>query len=96
MFKRSVTSIKDILLKNIRQQGLETPLLQRRLVEAWPIVAGPVISRYTVNVLIRNQTLFVYLNNPALRADLSMQRQVLVQRLNTHVGAQVIMDIRFL
>jgi len=32
---------------------------------------------------------------PALRADLSMQRQDFVKRLNEHVGAQVIADIRF-
>ena len=32
---------------------------------------------------------------PALRADLSMRRQEFVQRLNQHVGAQIIADIRF-
>jgi len=32
---------------------------------------------------------------PALRADLSMRRQEFVNRLNAHVGEQVISDIRF-
>ena len=58
-------------------------------------VAGPVIARYTTETYIYNQTLFVRLSNPALRADLSMQRQVLVQRLNDAVGERVIIDIRF-
>lgn len=95
MFKRDVQSIKDLIMKNLRQQGLETPLLQKRLVEAWSQVAGPVISGYTLNTYIKNQTLFVKLSSPALRADLSMRRQDFVNRLNHHVGTQVIYDIRF-
>ena len=79
----------------MREQGLETPLNQKRLVEAWPEVAGPVIARYTLNTYIYNQTLFVRLSNPALRSDLSMMRQELVKKLNDFVGEQVITDVRF-
>ena len=82
-------------MRNLRVQGLETPLLQRRIIEAWPTVAGPTVARFTKSVTIRNQTLCVSLTAPALRADLSMQRQELTTRLNAHVGAQVISDIRF-
>lgn len=95
MFKRDVKSIKDVLLHNLRQQGLETPLLQKRLVESWPVVAGEIIARYTTDVRIHNQTLYVSLSIPALRADLSMRRQEFVKKLNAHVGSQVIADIRF-
>lgn len=95
MFKRDVQSVKDLILRNLREQGLEMPLQQKRLVEAWPLVAGPVIARYTLNTYIYNQTLYVRLSNPALRADLSMRRQELTQRLNDYVGEQVITDVRF-
>lgn len=95
MFKRDVKNLKDLIMANLRSQGLETPLLQRRLMESWPQVAGPIIARYTLDVYISNQTLVVRLNNPALRHDLSMQRAEYVRRLNAHVGAQVIADIRF-
>ena len=95
MFRRNTTLIKEILLKNLREQGLETPLLQKRLIDAWPVVMGEAIARYTDNLRISNQTLFVHLTNPALRMELSMQRQDIVRRLNAHVGSQVIADIRF-
>lgn len=95
MFKRNIESLKDILLRNLREQGLETPLMQKRLVEAWSEVAGPVVARYTLNTYIYNQTLFVRLSNPALRSDLSMMRGELVKKLNDVVGEQVITDIRF-
>jgi len=95
MFKREVKTIKELVLQALREQGLETPLNQKRLVESWPVVAGPVIARYTLNTYIYNQTLHVRLSNPALRADLSMMRQELVKKLNDVVGEQVISDIRF-
>jgi predicted nucleic acid-binding Zn ribbon protein len=95
MFKRREQHIESLVMRQLRALGLETPLLQKRLVESWPAVAGEAIARYTTNTVIRNQTLFVKLSVPALRADLSMQRQELVKRLNEHVGAQVIADIRF-
>lgn len=95
MFRQKVETLRDILLRNLREQGLETPLMQKRLVEAWPQVAGPVIARYTLNTYIYNQTLFVRLSNPALRSDLSMMRSELVKKLNDAVGEQVITDIRF-
>lgn len=84
-----------MILQNLRNQGLETPLLQKRLVDAWPSVAGPAISRYTQETFIQNQTLVVRLTNPALRMDLSMRRAEYVKRLNECVGGQVIADIRF-
>ncbi len=95
MFKREVKDIKTLLLQTLREQGLDTPLQQKRLVEAWPVVAGSAIARYTLNTYIYNQTLFVRLSNPALRADLSMQRQEFTRRLNEYVGEQVITDVRF-
>ena len=95
MFKRDVQQIKDLIMRNLRTQGLETPLLQKRLIDSWAEVAGNEIAGFTQNVYIRNQTLFVHMTNPALRADLMMMRSELVKKLNTHVGSQVIADIRF-
>ena len=49
MFRQKVESLRDVLLRTLREQGLETPLKQKRLVEAWPQIAGPGIARYTLN-----------------------------------------------
>jgi predicted nucleic acid-binding Zn ribbon protein len=95
MFKRDVKELQELIMRNLRAQGLETPLLQKRLIEAWPVVAGSTVMRYTRETVIRNQTLYVRLSSPALRAELSMCRQELVKKLNDYVKSQVIADIRF-
>ena len=95
MFKRDVQQLKDLIMRNLRVQGLETPLLQKRLIDKWPEVMGEMIAGYTQNLYIRNQTMFVHMTNPALRADLSMQRKEIVRKLNEKVGSQIITDIIF-
>ena len=94
MFKREVKSINDILQQFLRKEGLETPLQQKRLIDAWDSVAGPMVARYTQEKFIKNQILFVKITNPALRQDLSMMRQQLTRRLYEVVGSSVISDVR--
>lgn len=94
MFRRNTESLNDVLLRSLRQLGLETPLLQKRLIDSWPVVAGVIVSRYTTEIYIRNQTLVVHLNNPALRADLMMLRTRLVKELNHVVRTTMITDIQ--
>lgn len=85
----------DLLPQILRNQGLETPLQQQRLLSSIDEVVGENFSRYLGERFIKNQTLFIKVNNPALRADLSMGRSILVKRLNERVRAQVIVDIKF-
>ena len=94
--RRSKSETLDTLIGEfLRQEGLENPLNQYRLVDSWPKVVGPTIARYTGEVFIKNQTLFVKVKSAPLRNDLMMGRTNLVRQLNQHIGAQVIADIVF-
>lgn len=94
MFKRDVKSLGDILSQFIRKEGLETPLLQKRVIDSWTEVTGHVVAQYTGEKYIKNQILFVKILNPALRQDLSMMHTQLTRRLNATVGSSVISDVR--
>ena len=94
MFRRKVKPLSEVLGKALRDGGLESPLLQKRILAAWDEVVGSTVARYTQEKSIRIQTLFVKISNPALRQDLSMMRTQLVKRLNEHVGSFVISEVR--
>lgn len=94
MFRREVKSISDLLNMYLRREGLETPLLQKRAIDAWDNIMGAMITRYTGEKFIKNQTLYVKITNPALRQDLSMMRTRIVQRINQAVGSHVITDVK--
>ena len=95
MKRNDAQQIGDMIRKFFRQNGLESPLNEYRLVQAWNDVVGPVISRYTTNLYIKNQILYVHLSSSVLREELMMGCDVLVRNLNQQVGAQVIVNIIF-
>ena len=94
MFRREVKSVADVLQQLLREEGLETPLQQKRFIVHWETVPGRIVARYTTEKFIQNQTLYVKIVNPALRQDLAMMRQQLVKRLNEQVGSVIISDIK--
>lgn len=87
--------MRDVLLAFLREEGLETPLLQYRIVQAWPEVMGETISRYTRQVFVRDGKLQVQLTSPSLRQNLLMEHKRIAQKLNEHVGSFVISDVCF-
>lgn len=94
MFRKNVKDLSDVLNVCMRRNGLETPLLQRRLVDAWESVVGSGVAAYTGEKFIKNQTLFVKIKNPALRCDMDMMKSAIVRKLNDKVGSMVISDLR--
>ena len=86
----------------LRNQGLETPLMQRRLINAWDEVIrekydqelADYIIENTEQKDIRNQTMWVKIASPAIRADLQMKSSDLTATLNSKVGTQIITNIR--
>lgn len=95
MKRNNTELIGDILRQFLRQEGLESPLNEYRLIESWKDVVGPAIARYTSNLYIKNQTLHVHLTSSVLRQELMMGRELLIRNLNKTVGSQVIVDISF-
>ncbi|MDR0937735.1 MAG: DUF721 domain-containing protein [Mediterranea sp.] len=94
MRRRETEHVGDVLKRLLRQEGLEGPLNERRLLDSWPQLMGS-NAKYTTNLYIRNQTLYVHLTSAALRQELMMGRQALVRALNQRVGATVITNIIF-
>ena len=94
MFRRKVQPLDDLLNQFLRQEGLESPLLQKRIIAAWDTVAGETVARYTQEKFIQNQTLFIKITNPALRANLCMMQSDLVKKLNDAVGSMVISEVK--
>lgn len=93
--KNNAEQIGDILRRYLRQESLESPLNEQRLIELWPQMLGPGMAKYTRDLYIKNQILYVSLSSSTLRQELMMGRELLVRKLNQKVGANVITNIIF-
>ena len=95
MKRNNAEPIGKLIQQFLRQESLESPLNEQRLLDAWPQILGPAIASYTKELYIRNQILYVHLTSAAFRQELMMGRELLVRNLNQKVGATVITNIIF-
>lgn len=95
MKRKKTEGIKDVIYQYLRDNGLETPLNEFRATQAWSSIVGPAISKYTTDIKIYNQTMFVSVSSSVVRNELLMKRSLLIKKVNDHVGAQVITQIVF-
>ena len=96
MIKNKPKQLGDLLMQFLRAEGLETPLLEHRIINAWPAVMGDTISHYTSELYIKNSILWVKLKSPALKQNLLMMHGDITRKLNAYVQSQVITDVHFL
>ena len=66
MKRNDAEQIGKLIQQFLRQESLESPLNEQRLLDAWPQVLGPAAA-YTSNLYIRNQTLYVHLTSAVFR-----------------------------
>lgn len=84
-------AIRDLL----RTYRLEGKINQARIIEAWEEVSGPMITKHTRHLYIKGKKLFVELDSPALKNELTYSKGQIVEALNKVVGHEVITDIVF-
>ena len=96
MKRKEAQSLDSVIAEWIRMNDLEKPLLEHRVVEQWADILGPMIARYSQDIVVKDGMLRVRITNAALRQELFEQRFRLIQKLNDAVGGKAIKDIRLL
>ncbi len=95
MQKHKSIPINHLLDTWLRSEGLETPLLQYRMIQGWPTVMGSAVAQYTGKIRVHGNILRVQIKNPALRQNLLMMRSEIARKMNEYVKAQVIQEVTF-
>lgn len=96
MLKKNAQSIANILSEFFNENpGLKTSMAEHRAISAWRELLGEGVSHYTKNIYFRRNILHVRLTSSVLRAELIMNKQNLIDKLNEHAGMEVVQDIVF-
>ena len=94
MRKQESKSVGDILSEYFDDNAaLKTNLAERRAVEAWKTLLGSGVGEYTRNVYLKRNVLYVQLSSSVLRAELQMNKQNLIDKLNEAAEMDVVKDI---
>ena len=88
--KAENTPIGDVLKEFIQTNKLEKGLDKLDVKKAWHKVLGPAISKYTTNLMLERDTLFVQLSSSVLREELSYGKEKIIKLLNEELKKQLI------
>jgi predicted nucleic acid-binding Zn ribbon protein len=88
--------IGEVLKELIDTYRLEGKLNEIKVIHSWEKVVGSMIARYTKDVYIKKGKLFVKVDSPALKNELTYNASTILERLNAEVGSQVIEEIVFI
>lgn len=95
MKRHEAQSVAQIIREAMAAAGATVTYDRQRACFLWPEVVGPTINRFTSRRWVDDAgVLHVAITSPALRSDLAMNRQTLVDRLNQAAGTQAITDLR--
>ena len=79
----------------IQKLGVERKLDEARAIEAWGEVSSTPIQRVTSETWMRDGILHVRISSAVWRQELHLQREAWRDRINRHVGRNVVREIRF-
>lgn len=78
----------------MRSMGLEQRLRERRLVENWPELAGPDLSRFCQALRVQRGILYLKVQSSAWGQELQFLKPQILARVNELYGSGLVRDIR--
>lgn len=95
MRKSNTQSISDVLKNYTRENKLDRKLNELDLIKSWESIMGKTVARYTGNLYLQNNTLFVETTSPIVRNELLMMKEEIRVRLNEVAGEELVKTIIF-
>ena len=86
-------SISDVLKDFVDTNKLQKGIDQVEVVDVWKRVMGPAISKYTTQIKLQRNTLYVQLSSSVLREELSYGVSKIAKNINEELGRELVMKV---
>lgn len=93
MKKSNEQKLGDAIREMVEAYKLESRLDEVSLVNSWEKVTGKLIGKYTRSIYIKNRKLYVRIDSPSLKNEISYAKSRIVDGLNKEVGKQVVDEL---
>ena len=87
------TEIKDLVNIFLKKNKLEKGLLDLEVKKVWFELMDNGIANYTLDVKLRNKTLYIKLSSPALKQELSYGKEKLIDLINKKFDKEIVQKI---
>lgn len=87
------TEIKELVNIFLKKNKLEKGLLDLEVKKVWFELMDNGIANYTLDVNLRNKTLYIKLSSPALKQELSYGKEKLMDLINKKFDKEIVQKI---
>lgn len=87
--------LKDLVKSLFHSYKLGDKFDEIGVVNSWEQIAGGMIAQKTEKVYIRDKVLHLTLSSAPLKNELRYHKLVLIEKVNTFAGREMIKDIHF-
>lgn len=94
--KKNEVSISEAIKMFMKEYGMEERVLQSVAIDTWDKQMGAYLSKYTEKIYVKNRIMYVKLNSPALKKELSFGKNKIVTHINEDMGEEFIQDLKFI
>jgi len=95
MKRTEARDIGQIINDVLKRENLDVALDEHRASALWPQIVGDGINRYTIRRFVKDGVMTVYLSSAALKSELMLNREGIIQRINEALGREIIREIIF-
>lgn len=89
-----IISIGEAFEKMLKSYNLQGKFKETQVCASWEKVMGKFIASKTEKVTFKKGILYVKIDSPPLRQELTMSRETIKKKLNTEVQMDIIQEVK--
>ncbi|MXV38334.1 DUF721 domain-containing protein [Flavobacteriaceae bacterium Ap0902] len=96
MKRKNEITISEAIRYFIKENGMEQRVLDSMVLDAWQDQMGDFMKQYTDALYVKNRILFVRINSPAIKNELSYGKSKILQHINNYMEEEYLTEIKFI
>ena len=85
--------VGDAIRQLLHQYHLKPKFDEANLIASWEKLVGKPIAKRTKKIYVRNKVLFIELDSPSMKSDLSFHKNEIIRIVNTEFGSEMLKEI---
>lgn len=95
MKRKNEQTLGEAIKEFIAAHGMQERVLESMAIDAWHSQMGKFIANFTDELYVKKNILYVNLNSPSLKNELSYGKSKIIEHINQSLGEEFIKDIYF-
>src|SRR5882757_9086231 len=85
--------VGDAIRQLLKEYHLKPKFDEANLIASWERLAGKPVAKHTKKIYVRNRLLFIELDSPSMKSDMSLHKNEIIKIINTEFDAEMLKEI---